>query len=990
MRQFDAIRVLACWLALSAGLQAQQYVFRAYQQTEGLKNLAVNALTTDRAGFLWVATENGVYRFLGSSFEQYGQEQGIAERYVQEIYADPSGTIWAGTDANLYRWDGWRFLAAGKEPIRIYGAQHLVAEDARHLLVVDNRRLYRLEHDAEGRMLSYAPVFSGETLASIPALSQLSSVSVIGGQAIWMGCAKKLCSWSVGRQGAVTQWGTDKGVPENIWHGAVLDRAGTLWAAGQQHHVVALPCGATRFTDRNFSGPDPDSVYQHIALAEDGEGRVIVSTEEGFARWEGAGWRLIGPANGLHTGHITSIAFGTAGLWLGSFGHGIYHWTGREEWEGWTDLGGLPSANILSAFPIGEDRVLVGTEKGPAWVDPRRGSAGPLFSGHKWTYGQVSGIGANRDGSVWAGTFSGAILRIDPKTGRVKQTAKLPALIVGAVEDTAGRVFFSTTGGVYLREAGAVNAPPRRIAAVDALLGESARVDASCAAPDGSVWFLGKGQLLREQDSRWTAPPIDGLLKLSGSLLNLACGADGALWATGLQTGTWRLTPSGPRMKAWQLALPAELQMLAPLAILADRRGWVWLGTDLGLMVWNGREWRHLTQESGLIWNDVNKGTLTNGPDGSIWVETSGGLAHLAHPEQVFAPRTLPVRITGIERGGKVYPNTQEITLPWASLPLRFQISSPATRNRSDLIFKHRMVGLQPEWTENRDGVAIFSALPPGKYTFMAMARNPGLNSFSPTVKVQVRILPPWWRSGWFYSLCGLTFLLLLGGAIHLYVRNLHARSRKLEGLVGERTRELEASREQLRIQATHDGLTGMLNRTAVLRALAAEMGRVRREGKTLAVALVDLDLFKEINDAYGHLAGDEALRCFASAVGTAIRPYDHAGRYGGEEFLLILTQMPPEAAEQRLTSLHAVISNLEIHARGFEFRMNCSMGATLYDPSTGVGSMESLLATIDQALYAAKDSGRNRVVFCCSYSPGTTQKNPDPHLSLPDEAAKS
>jgi len=969
-------------LALSAGLQAQQYVFRAYRQSEGLKNLAVNALTTDRSGFLWVATENGVYRFLGSSFEQYSQEQGIAERNVQDIFADPDGTVWAGTDANLYRWDGRRFQAAGKEPIRVYGAHHLAAEDTRHLLIVDKHRLYRLEHDAEGRMLSYAPVFSGETLASIPALSQLSSVSVVGGQTIWMGCARKLCSWPDKSEGAVTQWGTDAGVPESIWHGVVLDHAGTLWAAGQQHHVVVLSRGATRFVDRNFPGPDPDSVYQHIALAVDGEGRVIVSTEEGFARWEGASWRLIGPANGLHTGHITSVAFGATGLWLGSFGHGIYHWVGRDEWEGWTDLGGLPSANILSTFPISEDRVLVGTENGPAWVNPSTGSAGPLFSGHKWTYGQVSGIGANRDGSVWAGAFSGAILRIDPKTGRVQQTAKLPALIVGAVEDAAGRVFFSTAGGIYKSETGAVNTPPRRIAAVDALLGDSARVDASCATPDGSVWFLANGKLLREQDSRWTAPPIDRLPKLNGSLLDLACGADGVLWTTGLQTGTWRLTPSGPRLEAWQLVPPAELQKLAPVAILADRRGWVWLGTDWGLVAWNGKEWRHLTQESGLIWNDVNKGTLTNGPDGSLWVETSGGLAHLAHPERVFDPRPLPVWVTGIERGGQVYPIAKEITLPWASLPLRFQISSPTTRNRSDLIFKHRMEGLQPEWTENQDGVAIFSALPPGKYTFIAMARNPGLNAFSIPVKVQVRILPPWWRNGWFYALCGLTFLLLLGGAIHLYVRNLHDRSRKLEGLVGERTRELEASREQLRLQAIHDGLTGMLNRTAVLHALSAEMDRARREGKTLVVALVDLDFFKEINDAYGHLAGDEALRCFAAAVGTAIRAYDHSGRYGGEEFLLVLTQIPQEAAEQRLAILHAAISNLMIHVRGVEFKMNCSMGATVFNPSGWLGGVETLLALVDQAMYAAKASGRNRVVFSDANSLDTGHENPSAELS--------
>jgi diguanylate cyclase (GGDEF)-like protein len=274
------------------------------------------------------------------------------------------------------------------------------------------------------------------------------------------------------------------------------------------------------------------------------------------------------------------------------------------------------------------------------------------------------------------------------------------------------------------------------------------------------------------------------------------------------------------------------------------------------------------------------------------------------------------------------------------------------------------MEGLQPEWIENQDGMAVFSALPPGKYTFMAMASNSGLHAFSPTVKVDIRILSPWWRSYWFYSLSGLTFLLLLIAAIHLYVRQLRANSRHLETLVSERTRELEASREQLRIQATHDGLTGMLNRTAILRTLTAEMDRARRESRTVVVALVDLDHFKHVNDTHGHLTGDDALRWFAAAVGAAIRPYDHAGRYGGEEFLLVLTELPRNAIEQRLATLHAAISNLQIHEHGVQFTLNCSIGATVFDPSDRTGTVESLLAIADSSLYAAKAEGRNRVVF--------------------------
>jgi diguanylate cyclase (GGDEF)-like protein len=143
-----------------------------------------------------------------------------------------------------------------------------------------------------------------------------------------------------------------------------------------------------------------------------------------------------------------------------------------------------------------------------------------------------------------------------------------------------------------------------------------------------------------------------------------------------------------------------------------------------------------------------------------------------------------------------------------------------------------------------------------------------------------------------------------------------------------------------------------------------AEMDRALREKRTLVVALIDLDHFKRINDRYGHLAGDEALRWFAAAVGAAIRPYDRAGRYGGEEFLLVLTQVPLEAVEQRLVSLQNSISNLKVCARESEFTLNCSMGATVFDPLDRPATVESLLAIADEALYAAKAEGRNRVVF--------------------------
>lgn len=980
MKKLKSARVLAVWLALAASLSAQQYSFHAYRQADGLNNLAVRALATDRFGFLWVGTENGVYRFLGSGFERFGAEQGIAEATAIDVISDPSGTIWVGTKKNLYRWDGLRFQPAGREPIPIASPRHIATEDARHLLIASKGQLYRLEHDAAGRMLSYTPVFSGPMVAALPELKQVERVSMVrersGSGTIWLACNKKLLSLSENRlgsrmapgDGTVTVWDMSKGLAEESWDGVLKDHTGTVWAAGQTHVMVLLQ-GAKRFIDRSFPCANQESVYGLAPMVEDRAGRVIVIDSDGIVRWEGHRWRHINQNSGLlFSNHITAVTFDATGdLWLGSNGRGLLNWSGYQNWESWSNAQRLPSP-IVWSISAHSGRVIVGTAKGPAWIDMRTGAVAPLFAERFWKYGEVSAVGASSDGSYWVGALTGTVLRIDPKTGRTDKLAKLPAYILTALGLPDGHVFFATRQGLWVSKDGHA---PHHTAAADALLGSSTTVEAACAAPDGAAWFVGDNRLLRFKNGAWSAPPIDGLPRLNGALLALSCAADGSVWTTGLRTGTWRMALDHERLKASQLSLPAEFKLLAPLAISVDRRGWVWLGTDMGLMVWNGKAWRHLTEESGLIWNDVNQNAILSADDGSLWVGTSGGVSHLIHPERVFNQVSLAVSLTDIRRGTVNYLGVPQLTLPWAGSPLSFRISSPTTRNRSELALKYYLAGATSDWMNTPNGLVSFNRLEPGMYTFMAMACNPGLDACSPPVKVYFRILPPWWRTNGFYALCLIALLLLLAVCSRLYARHLLAEALQLEKQVSERTRqlktrtkELEVSREQLRIQATHDVLTGMLNRAAILRALEEEMGRAQWENQTVVVALIDLDHFKRINDTYGHLAGDDALRWFADAIQTAIRSYDHVGRYGGEEFLLILTKVPREIIEQRLTNLHDAISNLKIRVQGVQLRIDCSVGATVYDPSDSVTSVESLLAIIDKALYAAKAAGRNRVVF--------------------------
>src|ERR1035438_2838662 len=116
-----------------------------------------------------------------------------------------------------------------------------------------------------------------------------------------------------------------------------------------------------------------------------------------------------------------------------------------------------------------------------------------------------------RNGAVWAGSFSGSILEVNPKSGKTKQTAKLPEFIDYAVADSAGRVFFGTTSGIYVRDSNTPHSAPAPIPAVNALMGGPAWVFAGCESPGGDVWFLAGNRLLHEKDNQWTKPQIDGL-----------------------------------------------------------------------------------------------------------------------------------------------------------------------------------------------------------------------------------------------------------------------------------------------------------------------------------------------------------------------------------------------------------------------------------------------------------------------------------------------
>ena len=181
----------------------------------------------------------------------------------------------------------------------------------------------------------------------------------------------------------------------------------------------------------------------------------------------------------------------------------------------------------------------------------------------------------------------------------------------------------------------------------------------------------------------------------------------------------------------------------------------------------------------------------------------------------------------------------------------------------------------------------------------------------------------------------------------------------------GERIVEMETAmltaRETLRYQATHDAMTGLVNRTFGLETLWREFARSARTGRPISIVMGDLDHFKSVNDLYGHAAGDRVLADAAKRMSSKMRPYEVLLRYGGEEFLAVLCECSASDAEKMAERLRRVLADEPFDVEKKKVALTASFGVASCSHAGGAG-IEDLIRLADEALYRAKAEGRNRI----------------------------
>ncbi len=929
---------------------AERFSFRGYGASEGLTNLAGACLTSDRPGHILVCSEHGVFGYDGRQFVNLGPSQGlrdggvpydltetaggrIAVRYVDKLFVSDTPASEASPASLSFRpVDGGAAGAFYREN------RFQVAPWRRGLAIVVGRETMQVVIPASGPSPSFQTMGYGAGEQAV--LARPSAVFSVHG-ALWETFEDgRVCSAD---PGSVRCFGRTQGLTLGPWRQLVAGSGGTVLARSVEAMATIDPKSG-RVTEERL--PDQGGPYrnyaQNLGLFRTPSGELFTQSVAGVIVRKPAGWTEFTAQDGVPAGIIVDALTGRNGqLWLQLLGHGLYAGLGYGHWEALQKSDGLSGELAWQAVRAPGGSLWVSTDTGVDEVREVDGKPGVV----RVVPGASFALAVGPQGRIWASAGEADVRVIDPATGSFSRITTPP---IDAIVAAHGRVWLGTEDGLFTADVRPDAPPPEAVRD-----GSSSRQVVGLAS-DGAegVWLLSGGRLWhRHADGSrvlvagaWPAEGFEPLV--------MAAAPDGHLWVGG-GGGLFELTVARDRVTSCVAVPQDDIRSNSVVAVMIDHEGWVWVGTGDGISVFDGHRWVSADTDLGLVWNDVSEGGITEDSDGSIWIVTSQGLSHLVDRSWLFRRQKLRVVIAEARLGDTLLPSPR---LPYSTEPLSIDFGTFNDTSNKSVVFRYRLSGVDHGWAETASGPVRYPFVPPGRHVLTLVGTDVLSHDVSPPVSLAVTIAYPWWRRWWADALYAAMAAGLFWVAVAWRDREARRRQRRLEALVERRTREMRFAQAELKRQATLDSLTGLLNRGEVQRRLA---DRLEASGRELVVAMIDLDHFKRINDEHGHLAGDDILCATGVRLSANLRSDDHAGRYGGEEFVVVLDDTDGQAAD-RMLILHQSIRQAPFYVDDVAFVVTCSIGVAWSAPGD---TWKSLIRRADAALYEAKHGGRDRIV---------------------------
>ena len=931
--------------------RADRSTFRTYDADQGLASVGGQCMLQDRAGYMLVCTEHGVFAYDGRRFVNLGTDQGLrqggfvdgmtltADGRVAVEFADEVLVSDRPSDASHPPGALW-FRKVLHPGISFYDQRpHRLASWRDGLVFLANDTTVMIMVPQSGSPHVEAMPYDREQQRLLRNAAAVFSVRGHLWEAFDDG---RLCAAD---PGAVRCYGAADGLRGGLWRdvvagpdGRILARSvssvGTFDPASGRWSVVDLPDQGGRYGNQALS----------LGLFRTPDGGFMTQADHGLAILRPDGWQPLSVEDGAPAGDIMSAMTDATGqLWFQVLGRGLVRWVGYGHWQSLQKADGLSDGiPWQSARPPG-GALWVSTDAGVDEVVRR----GPFLRVGRVFPGPSFALLVGLHGELWSSAGLGGARIIDPASGSVTRVDVPP--IDAMALDPHGTVWIGTEAGLFKAD-DRPGVPPR------ARSENAPHVPVPGLVQDGTggVFYLSGGRLRHHHGDGTDVPVTGGWPSAAFDPLAITIDHGGGLWIGGAG-GLFRFVVSKDSVSSFEAIPTTDTRTNTIVAVMVDHRGWVWAGTALGVSVFDGRRWVSVDADGGLLSDDVDQNGMREDPDGSVWIATTEGFSHLLDPAWLFTDRPLEVVVSQARLGGR--PLTTD-PMPFTRDALQVQLGTPTYGAERSLLFRYHLSEVDAGWADSSSGLVRYPFVPPGRHVLTVVGYDEMTHRASHPVTLAVDMAYPWWQRWWAYALWCLLGGLVVAAAVYGVMRASLRYQRELERRVAAATEEMRAAQALLRFQAAHDALTGLLNRSEVERRLAAKL-EAAGPGDEMVVALLDVDNFKRINDNHGHLGGDEILRALGRVVSRSIHDGEYAGRYGGEEILLVLDDADGRGAE-RVLDLHLAVRHDTFAVPGAAIRVTCSIGLAWAVPGD---DWQSLIGRADDALYEAKEGGRDQVV---------------------------
>ncbi|HEV7763914.1 MAG TPA: diguanylate cyclase [Thermoanaerobaculia bacterium] len=733
----------------------------------------------------------------------------------------------------------------------------------------------------------------------------------------------------------------------------------------------------TRLVSAGFAGKTID-----LVLPLDGDRMLVAVRNEGLFAFDGKSITPFSPAASEWLQRklvVTGCRLVDGRIIIGTRQHGILVLgiDGTLE-QRLDDAAGLPS-DVLTAAITDREGALWLTYHGP-FVRIDLATPMSVLDIRRGLQGTASSTARHRE-RLYVTTSHGLFVadRAHPKF-RLIESIPPPAWRVLSVDD---ELFVATGEGVFILD----DDRARRIDDTEELVVYNLL---HSQHDPNRIWAAlknGLGTLRRDGNSWHFEGPIAGTPPYLRTMIE---DEEGTLWAGSIFNGVLRLrlTNEGPRMTTFgrgemdvarvdgrilavrrgEILEPVGNGRLQPdprlghvrtsfFAIAEDSRGNVWANGSPLIFVRRMEDGSYAREPMPIVTIEAPRVQMLEADGEVMWAATG---PRLYRYETAAAPRAFvqpPPRIHRVVTG-----DNKAVTAPLRHAFGRLRIEFAPASYRPGTLYQYRLAPADSAWSAWTPEPSIdYTNLDHGDYTFHVRARGASGETSTET-RWQFSVRPPWYRTMTALIAWGMLFALLIAAIVWLRTKTLHRQADRLRALVDERTEDLRQANSHLERLALLDELTGIANRRYFQRAFIEDWHTAYELRKPLALLLLDLDHFKQLNDERGHPAGDAALvqvgrylaRELRRSGDLGMRTKDLVARIGGEEFAVLLTSTTEDEAARVAEKLRAGIEELQLGTT-----TSCGVAAMIPQDVEGWSALQ---AAADRALYVAKKSGRNCV----------------------------